>query len=113
MRKVFLAALFVFAFTFTAQAQDCSLLDFGEESLTLFVVGEPAQYDIQVTGGTAPYHFEITDGALPAGLHLTGSGKIRGIPREAETYPTVFIRVTDANGCQLTRAYTVQVAPAP
>ena len=35
---------------------------------------------LQATGGTAPYFWSITSGALPAGLSLSQSGTIQGIP---------------------------------
>lgn len=91
-----------------ASAAQCSTLTFITESLPDFHVGVPANFQIEVSGGTPPYRFEITDGALPAGLTLDKHGRIRGTPtQEADT--TVFVRVTDKNGCNLTQAFAVRV----
>lgn len=59
------------------------------------------------SGGTAPYTFALVSGALPAGLGFAG-GVLSGTP--TVTGPFAFsIRVTDANNCQVTQAYTLQV----
>lgn len=101
---LFLAALSVCS---TAEAQSCTLTTV-TESLPGFVVGEPANFEIEVCCGTAPYHFEIIDGVLPEGLHLNASGRITGKPRvEADT--TVLVLISDSAGCTLGVTYPVRV----
>ncbi len=83
---------------------------FETESLGAFFVGQPANFQIQGVSGTPPYRYELVDSVLPEGLHLTASGKIVGVPR-VEGDSTVFIRLTDAEGCGLVQAFVVQVFP--
>jgi len=107
MKKTFVLAALLLVVASLAYAQ-CETLTFITESLPNFFVGTPAHFDIEVSGGTAPYTFAVTGGAFPAGLHMNNNGKIRGVPTElADT--TVFVTVTDANGCMLTSAFAVRV----
>src|SRR5207237_3564330 len=110
MKKVFIVSILALCFAPLVHAQDCSTLTFITESLPQFTVGQPAHFDIEAVGGTPPYHFTVTGGTLPAGLHITGSGNIRGVPTE-EADTTVFVELTDANGCHLTQAFAVRVSP--
>ena len=106
MKKTIAIAALLLAIASLAYAQ-CETLTFITESLPTFFVGSPAHFDIEVIGGTAPYSFSITGGAFPAGMHMNSQGKIRGVPTEvADT--TVFVTVTDANGCTLTSAFAVR-----
>jgi Putative Ig domain len=107
MRKaLFLAALLAF-FALPALAQDCSTLTILTESIPEATVGEPYNVQIEAIGGTGPYHFTVFDGELPEGLHLTGSGRIVGVAK-APADTTIFVTVTDANGCTLTQAYAAR-----
>lgn len=89
-------------------AADCSTLTFLTESLSDFPVNQPANFQIEGIGGNPPYRFELVDGTLPAGLHLNSNGKITGKPTEI-TDTTIFVRLTDSNGCQLTQAFALRV----
>ena len=53
--------------------------------------------ELAAKGGCKPYEWEIVDGALPAGLFLTKSGVIKGVPREEGEYHFM-VRAIDANG---------------
>lgn len=108
MRKTILVAIVSLCFAASAFAQ-CEILNFDNESLPLFDLNEPANFQITASGGAAPYHFEIIDGTLPAGLHMNAKGKITGKPIEPSFDHTIFVQVTDANGCMLTQAFLVQV----
>src|SRR5688572_30685548 len=102
----------VVLFAAPAAMAQCSTntLTFLTESLQDFTLGEPAHFDIEGIGGTPPYTFTIHDGAFPAGLHMNSKGKIRGNPQEvADT--TVFVRLTDSEGCTLVQAFAVRVNP--
>lgn len=89
----------------------CVYLTFITESLPGFYVGVPACFQIEVWGGTTPYTFQITAGSLPPGLSMSSSGKITGTPTEAGYDWTIWVKVTDANGCHLTQAFMVGVEP--
>lgn len=87
---------------------DCSTLTNITEVVPALHVGETVHFDLEFIGGTEPYHFALVAGALPQGVHLTGSGGLRGKVKEAG-YFDAFVQVTDAAGCSLTVAYNVQV----
>jgi hypothetical protein len=108
MKKILIVSFLVLSLAAIAYAADCSTLTFITESLPGFTVGSSTHFDIEVIGGTGPYHFALTGGTMPAGLHLTGSGGIRGVPTTV-TDDTIFVTVTDANGCQLTSAFAIPV----
>lgn len=60
------------------------------------------------TGGIAPYSFTLTSGTLPPGLALSPTGVLSGTPNTAGTYP-VLIGVSDANGAQFQKPFTILV----
>lgn len=87
---------------------NCSTLTNLTEVVPMLPVGETVHFNFEFIGGTEPYHFALVAGALPPGVHLTGSGGLRGKPRQAGFFDA-FIQVTDAAGCTLTVAYNIQV----
>ena len=110
MRKTILVALFVLGVAGIAQAQcENSTLTFLTESVPTFDLNRGANFQLEAIGGTAPYAFEIYDGSLPDGLQLTSHGKIVGRPTEATLGETVFVRLTDSEGCSLVQAFNIQV----
>ena len=92
----------------TAAYGNCAWLTFITESLPTFFVSEPVNFPIEVCCGTAPYTFQITSGSLPAGLSMSSAGVISGTPTTV-TNTTIYVKVTDANGCHLTQAFMVAV----
>jgi Putative Ig domain len=115
MRKIILVAIASLCFAIPAFAQcETSTLTFTTESLPGFFLDQPANFQIQAVGGTTPYHFELVEGsALPAGLHMNAHGRITGKPQELTFDTTIFVRVTDAQGCTLVQAFPVYVEPSP
>lgn len=85
---------------------DPSVLPTGE-------LGVPYSQAITASGGSAPYSFAVTAGMLQPDLSLDpSSGLLSGTPLSTGTW--VFtITATDANGCQVSKAYTILVNPAP
>ena len=63
-------------------------------------------------GGQAPHTFAVL-GSPPAGLTLDVSGRLSGAPTQLGLSPSFTVRATDANGVQVTRAYTVFAASPP
>lgn len=107
MKKTILVALVSLSLAASAFAQ-CETLTFLTESLPTFDLNHPANFQIEAIGGTAPYEFTIYDGAFPDGLRMSSKGRIQGKPTvPADT--TVFVRLTDANGCTLVQAFAVRV----
>ena len=108
MKKVpVLIALVLFCVASAAFA-DCGTLTNLTEVVPSLHVGETVHFDIEFIGGTEPYHFAPFAGELPPGVQLTGSGGLRGKPKQAGSFDA-FVQVTDAAGCMLTVAYNVQV----
>jgi uncharacterized repeat protein (TIGR01451 family) len=58
-------------------------------------------------GGAGPYTFSATPG-LPAGLTLSPSGTLSGVPTQSGSFAFI-VTATDANGCVTTQAYTLSV----
>ena len=87
---------------------DCGTLTNITEVVPSLHVEETVHFNFEFSGGTEPYHFALVSGELPPGVQLTGSGGLRGKPREAGSFDA-FIQVTDAAGCKLTVAYDIQV----
>ncbi|HYC93549.1 MAG TPA: Ig domain-containing protein [Thermoanaerobaculia bacterium] len=110
MRKVILVAIVSLCFAAAAYAT-CPYIEMDTESLPAFYVGVPAYFDLGAFGGTAPYTFQITSGSLPPGLSMNSAGEISGTPTTAGYDWTIFVKVTDANGCHLTQAFMVGVEP--
>ncbi len=64
---------------------------------------------IASSAGTAPLTYTIISGALPAGLTLTSGGTLSGTPTVAGNF-NFTVKVTDANLCTGTRAYSLAIA---
>ncbi len=75
-------------------------------------VGVPYTQQIEVAGGQAPYIWtpHVDSAPMPAGLALTATGAISGIPAEAGTY-TFSVTVTEAGGRSTTRTLTLNINP--
>ena len=112
MRKWFLLAVLVLC-AVPAFAQSSCLLTFQTEAVSPFILGQPANFQIEGVSGTEPYQFEVFDGVLPEGLRLHKNGKITGVPRVEESVNgvTVLITLSDAAGCSLTQAFNFFVFP--
>lgn len=108
MKKTILVAMLSLCLAATASAQ-CDFLEILPESLPTFDLNEPANVQLEVIGGDGPYHFEIVEGALPGGLHMNSKGKITGKATVPTFDTTIFVTVTDSEGCHTTRAYAVYV----
>lgn len=70
------------------------------------LVNWPYAQGFSASGGTSGYGYAVTSGAVP-GLSITGS-TLSGTPTLANTY-NVGVTVTDANNCQSTKNYPMQV----
>ena len=87
---------------------DCGTFTNITEVVPQLHVGEAVHFNFEFIGGTEPYHFALVSGELPPGVQLTGSGGLRGKPKQAGSFDA-FIQVTDAANCTLTVAYDIQV----
>jgi hypothetical protein len=78
-------------------------------------VGVPYGATLVASGGTRPYSWTDAAGVLPAGLDLTSSGAITGIPSSPE-HSTITLQVTDSTApvaltAKVALSITVSVAP--
>ena len=64
--------------------------------------------ELAVSGGHETHEWEVVDGVLPAGLFLTGSGVIKGVPREGGKFDFM-AKATDAKGSSAVRDLTLNV----
>jgi hypothetical protein len=72
-------------------------------------VGLAYSLDQSATGGDGNFQWAIGSGALPAGLELSGSGGVSGVPARAGRYPVTF-KLTDGEARSVTLAATFTVA---
>ena len=87
----------------------CQTVTVGPLTLPSAAVNTTYQQSLQVSGGTAPIVFAITRGALPVGVTMSSAGVISGTPITAGTY-TFTVTATDANTCNGSRDYTINVS---
>ena len=80
-------------------------------SLPAGIVGAVYSASISATNGTQPYSFVVSSGTLPAGLSLSASGTLAGVPAAAAS-TTFSITVQDGTGKQANASYTLVIAPA-
>jgi Peptidase A4 family/Putative Ig domain len=78
-------------------------------------VGVPYGATLVASGGTRPYSWAVTADNLPAGLDLTSSGTITGIP-SSPAHSTFTVQLTDGTSpvaltTKVTLSITVAVAP--
>ena len=89
-----------------------STLTFLTESLPAFTVGRAKKTSIQAVGGTKPYSFGLSQGStLPVGLSLNYQGTLWGTPKQSGG-TTIFVKVIDFVGANLTQAFDLQVMDA-
>ena len=75
-------------------------------------VGTAYSTTCTATGGTAPYSFVTTVGRPPAGLALSSSGVLSGIPTAYGTF-LFTVQVTDSVGATAAVDYTLTINPGP
>ncbi|MBI4811174.1 MAG: putative Ig domain-containing protein, partial [Ignavibacteriales bacterium] len=111
------------SFTFTVQATDvngcsgsqsysltmnCPTITLSPSTLPNGTVGASYSQNIVASGGTSPYSFTITSGSLPAGLSLSSSGLLSGIPTTVGS-STFTVGATDAYGCTGSQTYILTI----
>jgi hypothetical protein len=80
--------------------------------LSAGVVGVAYSQTLSVSGGTSPYTWSVVSGALPAGLLLSTTGVISGVPAAYAT-STFGVSVKDANGLTANQSFSLTINPAP
>ena len=108
MKKLLIASALALAASAAHAQCENSTLTFITEAVAQQFVGVPAHFDFEAVGGNPPYTMTITEGTLPAGLHLSSNGKLRGKPTTVAN-ETIFIRLTDSEGCGFVQAFPISV----
>ena len=97
-------------FTVVTSVPPLQLLTFSP--LPAGVVNTAYSDTFAATGGVSPYTFAVIAGALPAGLQLSAAGTLSGTPTAVG--PAQFtVQLTDSNGAQVARDFSVNIAPQP
>ncbi len=107
-------------YTLTINPLGCPTLTLLPPTLPNAGVGTPYNQPITASGSTPDtYVYTVTAGALPPSLALTPvtppaikTVNLVGTPTTVDNY-SFTITATDANGCQVSKAYTILVNPAP
>ena len=88
----------------------CPVISLSPAGLTAPTVGTAYSQAVAADGGTTPYSYSIASGTLPGWATLNaGTGVISGTPNSTAT-AAFTVRVTDANGCTGTLAYSLTPA---
>jgi hypothetical protein len=66
---------------------------------------------LAAAGGTSPYNWSVSAGTLPAGLSLSATGVLDGMPTAAGT-STFTVRVAGANSASSTKDFSVTINAA-
>lgn len=90
----------------------CPALSISPSSLPPASVGAAYSQALSGAGGSGPYTYSISSGSLPSGLTMNSSGVISGSASVGSS-SSFIVRITDANGCTGTRAYSLSVGCAP
>lgn len=87
----------------------CPAVTLSPASLPALLVGGAFSQPITASGGAGPYCWALATGTLPPGLTFdAGTGLLSGTPTTGGTYAFT-ISATDANGCEGSQAYVLQV----
>ena len=85
--------------------------DITTTSLPVGMVGEPYSETLTWTGGTSPVTWDIILDDLPAGLTLSASGLISGIPTTAVEGQTFTVKVTDDYRVSDSQVLSITIVP--
>ncbi|KAA6458306.1 hypothetical protein DYQ86_20540 [Acidobacteria bacterium AB60] len=77
-------------------------------SLGIATVSNNYQQTLTATGGTPPYSWSLVSGSLPAGLSLTNSGTISGVPTRVGSAPFA-VEVADSSAVSASAALSITV----
>jgi hypothetical protein len=103
-------------YTITINPAGCPPLTMLPATLPSAALGTPYSQPITASGSTPDtYVYTVTAGVLPPGLALSPLTAVKtvtlsGIPTTAGSY-SFTITATDANGCQVSQAYTILANP--
>ncbi len=94
----------------------CDTITIGPANMQLFDAMQGMEYNptqpqgqtFSATGGCGDYTFAISSGQLPAGMSLSSTGVLSGVPTQDGDYEFT-VKVTDKCGCMATKVYKLKV----
>ncbi|MCG6117976.1 MAG: ice-binding family protein [Aquimonas sp.] len=92
----------------TSAGGGCPTLALEPAALADAQIGLPYSQALLASGGAAPYIYTLVADSLPSGMTLSPAGLISGTPLALGS-SAFTVRATDANGCLITRRYTIVV----
>ena len=87
----------------------CPTITISPATLPGGTAGVAYSQSLSQTGGVGSITYSIQSGSLPAGVTLSTGGLVSGTPTATGTF-NFTAKVTDANACTGTRAYTIVIA---
>ncbi len=95
----------------------CGTITIGPANMQLFDAMQGMEYNptqpqgqtFSATGGCGDYTFAISSGQLPAGMSLSSTGVLSGVPTQSGDYEFT-VKVTDKCGCMATKVYKLKVS---
>ena len=81
-------------------------------SLPAGTVGVAYSQALAASGGSPPYSWSLFSGALPGGLNLSAAGTISGTALSSG-FLGFTVQVADSVGTKTTKAFAIQIQPAP
>lgn len=86
-----------------------TLFDFAGQPLPSGTANVAYTANVGVAGGTGPYRFSVSGGSLPAGLSLSTTGQITGVPIGSGT-SNFMLRVADSTNRFVERSFTLTLS---
>jgi hypothetical protein len=90
----------------------CPVVHPEPSSLGAGQAGMPYSQTMSASGGSPPYSFVISSGSLPAGVTLSSSGILSGVPATVGTF-NIQITATDGGGCSGSSPYELAINCPP
>ncbi len=98
------------SYTLVVNSSVCPTININQTALPPGIVGTVYTQTLTATGGSSPYSYAISAGSLPVELVLNPTnGAILGAPAMAGVF-NFTVRVTDINGCNGERSFTLVVS---
>ncbi len=83
-------------------------------SLAAGTVGQTYSQNLTASGGQPPYSWSLSGGVLPAGLSVSSSGTVSGVPTTPTAGAYSFgVRVIDNSGGQAAGSVSIAILPQP
>jgi large repetitive protein len=99
-------------FSFTITGSGPAGLTIVTTSLPDGIVGQPYSQALEAVGGAPGYTWSKSGGQIPAGLSLSGSGMVSGMPSAPGAY-VIGVEASDTSSAEVVGTVTINIQPAP